>query len=255
MHLRISGAAALALAVGSCSSAPSPPVLPEEVLTLADRYDHPTATLDPLKVRAILDQTAAEGARVEPFAGLRFIRDIIGNASNGTAAQQDLSVEVRGSVAAHAPCPGDDAAPSGALDLVIGIERSRGQRALTGRASECRFVVTEAERNVSVVVTADVQIDVGGPFALDDPPPPSLLVRATHISGSIAGAPFSFPEDVVHFRLRADGGIETLLDLGPLGGSGSGVLELRKDGVVALRVSDGAWVCGAKTSGPCDLSR
>ncbi len=256
MRLHILVIGTLTLAAVSCSSAPFPPPLPEEVISLAERYDHPTATLDPSAVRAIFDRASAARTEIEPFAGLRFVSDVIGNATSAAAAQQDLSVEVRGSIAAHAPCPGEgDAAPSGTLDITIGIDGSRAQRAFTGHASECRFLMPQADANVTVALTADVEIDAGGSFGLTDPPPPALLLRVSHLSGSMAGMPFAAAEDVVHFRLRADGGIETLLDLGPLGGSGSGILELRKDGVVALRVRDGAWICDGDTSGPCDLSR
>jgi hypothetical protein len=256
---------ALALALGivaGCTSAPEAPAVPTQVVALAERYENATAPLAPLTVRMIIDATLPLQAAVQSLAGLRFISDLVDDATTVAADNQDLSIELQGSLAVHAACPGRaaseraDEAANGFIELMIGIEASRVQRAFAGRAQRCRILASSAGQGSTLVVTANLEVDLGASLALGDAAP-ALLIRATDLTGMLEGdSQSSVQRDQLDFRLARDGSLETLVELAQLGIGlqGSVVLALRSDGRVSLRVRDGEWICGIGRSDPCSLA-
>jgi hypothetical protein len=246
-HLRI----VFAIGALGCASAPAAPAVPTAVVALADAYEHPSAALTPATARMVVDQTSPQREVLRAISGLRFIRDVVTDATSITDANID-SIEVQGALEARAACPGWDAAAppdesiDGFIEVSIGIEESRVQRAFSGRATNCRFVTDAQGQRSNVVASMDLEIDLGGSLGLGEPTPP-ILVRATNLSGTVGNVALAFGPQVVSFRLRTDNSIETLVDMT----MGTALLGLRADGNWSLRARDGAWVCSNTGSGSC----
>jgi hypothetical protein len=243
----------------ACNSAPEPPAEPQEVAALAAEYARPSATLEPAVMGAVLDQSAATRAALESLSGLRFVRDVVHDATAATSDSADFDLEVQGSAMARSPCPGwngnaIESLENGYIEVTIGIEDSHIQRAFAGRATNCKFVTQRRGMRATVVATMDLQFDLGSDISLGETAT-ALLVRATSASGTIDGAPLGLGAQVFSFRLAEDDAIETLIDLAPmqLGLTGTCLLALRPDGVWALKTRTGEWSCGSAGSGPCVL--
>jgi hypothetical protein len=261
----------LALGVIACgcgTPAPFPPPLPQPVIALAAQYNTVTAHLDALEVAELLAQTHALQVTVQSFTGLRFLRNTIENATSAML-NTELAFDIQGAIEAQAPCTGwNDGTPldaeiQGVLDVTIGVQATRVQRAFTGHATNCRFLAEQAEQagkngaSSRVVATMDVQVDLGHSVGFGDPAS-AILVRATNISGTVDGVALALTgSQVFSFRLNSDQSIATLLDLGELaagaGDAGTVLLTLRQDGSWAVRTRDGEWVCGSEGSDACVL--
>jgi hypothetical protein len=245
--------------LAACSAAPEPPAEPAEVAALATQYASPSATLAPGVMGAVLEQTAATRAALEAVSGLRFVRDVVEDATSATADSTDFDLEVQGSAMAHAACPGWGDRPAenpadGYVEVTIGLENSHVQRAFAGHATDCKFIAEQAGQKANVIATMDLQFDLGSDLALGDTAT-ALLVRATSVTGTIGGVPLGLGAQVFSFRFAQDDSIETLIDVGAmrLGVSGTCLLALRTNGVWALRTRTGEWTCGSAGSGPCAL--
>ncbi|HKU40420.1 MAG TPA: hypothetical protein VJR89_19800 [Polyangiales bacterium] len=251
---------AVAIFTLACTSAPSAPEMPAAVVALADQYENPTAALNASTARVALDRSLAVRGVLEAISGLAFIRDVIDDATSLTQNNLDLSVDVQGTLDAHSACPGwapgaaPDEALNGFIEVAIGIEASRLQRAFSGRTERCRFVTELAGVSTNGVADMELEIDLGSSLGFGDPTPP-ILVRATNLSGMVGSVALSLGAQVVSFRFREDDAIETLVDLSTLRPdlSGSALLTLRDDGRWGLRARDGEWVCGSRGSDPCVL--
>jgi hypothetical protein len=227
------------------------------VVALADAYEHPSAALTPATARMVVDQTQPQRAVLQAISGLRFIRDVIDNATSITDADID-AVEVQGALDARSACPGWDAsAPpdesvDGYIEVSIGIEQSRVQRAFSGRATNCRFVTESQGTRSNAVASMDLEIDLGGSLGFGEPTPP-VLVRATNLVGSVGNVALNLGQQVVSFRLREDDSVETLVNMTtlPAGSAGTALISLRVDGNWSLRARDGAWLCNAGGTGSC----
>jgi len=239
----------------ACNSAPEPPPLPAAVLQLAERYEGVTATMDEPTARRALDHMAALHADLAPYRGLFFLRTVIEDATSAAESQTEVPVDLQGSLLVHAPCPGWTAATEpdpadGFIQLAIGVEESRAQRAFAGFVEACRFV----SGGQGLSLTGHLEIDLGTSLGLGEPVPP-LLVRATGVtlSWSAPARVVQLPE--LHFRLRDDGTLERLVELGALGVglTGSAIVSAHADGTLGLRVREGEWVCGIDRSQPCAL--
>jgi hypothetical protein len=244
----------------ACSSAPEPPAEPQEVAALAAQYASPSATLEPSVMGAVLQQSVTTQAALEAVSGLRFVRDVVHDATSATADSTDFDLEVQGSAMAHAACPGWDDDPierpdDGYIEVTIGVENSSVQRAFAGHATSCKFKAERAGQAANAIATMDLQFDLGSDLALGDEAVTGLLVRATNVSGTIDGVPLGLGAQVFSFRIAEDDAVETLIDLAPmqLGLSGTCLLALRTDGVWALKTRTGEWSCGSAGSGPCVL--
>ncbi len=145
---------------------------------------------------------------------------------------------------------------NGLIRLTIGVDRSRIQRAFSGRAERCRYATELDGAAVDVTVTADLELDVGRALGLGESLPEAVLVRASNLSGDIRGDIVAHAEHpLLHFKLGEEGTLETLLDLADLGLSGTVVLIVRADQSLGVRVEDGEWICGPTPSEPCELVR
>ncbi len=245
--------------VAACVSAPEPPPEPREVGALAAAYASPSATLEPAVMGTVLMQSTTTRTALEALSGLRFVRDVVQDATSATSDTTDFDLEVQGSALAHAACPGwdDDSVErpeDGYIEVTIGIENSRVQRAFAGRATNCKFTTLRAGQRATVVATMNLQLDLGSDIELGETAT-ALLVRATNVSGTIDGVPLGLGSQVFSFRFAEDDAIETLIDLGPmqLGLTGTCLLALRPNGVWALKTRTGEWTCGSAGSGPCAL--
>jgi hypothetical protein len=243
----------------ACISAPEPPPEPQEVAALAAMYASPSANLEPAAMGAVLGQSATTREALQAVSGLRFVRDVVRDATSATSDSTDFDLEVQGSAMAHAACPGWDDDPTespddGYIEVTIGLEDSQVQRAFSGFATNCKFVTVRAGQRANVIATMELQFDLGSDLALGDSAS-SLLVRATNVSGTIDGVALGLGTQVFSFRFAEDDGIETLIDLQPmkLGLTGTCLLALRPDGVWALETRMGQWTCGSAGSGPCVL--
>jgi hypothetical protein len=250
----LSGCIATCLA-SACSDAPTPPPLPAAVLQLADRYEALTASMDEPTARAVLDRASAQSTNVEIYRDLFFLRTVIEDATAAAESQTEVPVDLQGSLLVHGPCPGWTAEtepdPSdGFIELAIGVEESRAQRAFAGFVEGCRFI----SAGVGLSLSAYLELDLGTSLGLGEVVPP-LLVRATGVTltWTAPARVVQLPE--LHFRLHEDGMIERLVELSELGAgvSGSAILSAHADGTLGLRVREGEWLCGVDRSQPCAL--
>jgi len=244
----------------ACSSAPQPPPEPAEVAALAAEYESPSASLEPAMMRNVLGETQPTRTVLQALSGLRFVRDVIHDATTATSDSTDVALDVQGTVLARAACPGwnGDATESeserGAIEVTLGVGESQLQRAFAGHATSCKFVTESMGRRSNVVATMALQIDLGDDLSLGEPVE-TLLIRATNVIGAIDGVALGLGQQAFSFRFGEDDSIETLIDLAPLsvGASGTCLLGLRPDGVWQLETRAGRFACGSAGSGPCVL--
>ena len=170
----------------------------------------------------------------------------------------------------------EDAEPrgdeNGYVDLLIGVDESRAQRAFTGAVTRCRFVTKLEGQRSEVEASALLEVDLGRTLALGDPVP-AILMRATQLSAELSVA-LELPESTegawgqlaaalipdglklelesgdrpLSVRIADDDLVETLIDLGT---SGTVLLGLRDDGRFNVRGSDGAWDCDSEGDLAC----
>lgn len=241
----------------ACTSAPEPPPTPRAVVRLSERYERLTASLDQATAQQIVDQGLPQAAVLEALAGLTFLRDVISDNSLSDA-EDDLAIDVQGSLDVHARCPGwGRAGPAvdedtGFVELTIGVDASRVQRAFTGRMSGCQFVAPRGSERAYVTASMTLELDLGH-SVLPGEPLPALLMRAREVEMAsdeldLAGAPEDFS-----LRVDEDDLGETLIELETLniGQEGTFLLALREDGRLGLRGRDDEWVCGHHRSDPC----
>lgn len=259
---RQGGALALGLSALGCASAPEAPEPPPAVIALAQQYETPTASLDPWNARAVLERALPSIETRAVFAGLSFVREIARDASSSVDTDRDYLFDLQGTIRSRTTCPGDNgggtsrAPDNGLIRLTLGVDRSRIQRAFSGRAERCRYATEVDGAAIDVTVTADLELDLGRPLGLGDPLPEALLVRASKLSGDIQGDLAAHLElDLAHFKLGEEGALEMLLDLSDFGLSGTVVLIVGGDQSLGVRVAEGEWICGTTPDEPCELVR
>jgi hypothetical protein len=143
-----------------------------------------------------------------------------------------------------------DSATNGKLSATLGIEESRLKRGFSGEFERCRFRVEPAlVAPQSVSVSATLVGDLGTDLGIGSELTGALMMKLRDIVGESSGGLGAFPitSDEFHFRIAADGSVDTLLDgtMFGLGQTGSVLLSLRVDGTVSLRDSLGVWSCDA----------
>jgi hypothetical protein len=275
--------AAVVFSTAACTIAPEPPPTPSAVVQLSERYDRPTASLDQFVVEQLFDESVPNYTELKTLGGLSFVRAAIARALKtpdiGETAQ---GLDVQGSIAVHTPCPGweltmtPDEAQTGYVDLVIGVDDSRVQRAFTGTVTACRFIASLGGQRAKVQASMQLEVDLGHSLAFGDPVP-AILMRASKFSAEVsvhlspavsdglwAGLSAELVPDglkleldtanrPLSLRIASDDLVETLIDLEPLdfGAYGTIVLGLRDDGSFNMRGRDGAWNCGGDWSAVC----
>jgi hypothetical protein len=242
--------AGLCAAAIACNTSPSPPPMPQAVATLAAQYDAPTATLDPATARTIFEQTAPLRPALGSFTGLTFLRETLEDATAVEFDHMDIANDVQGSIEAHTACPGwendptPDDATAGSIDVTMGVENSKVQRAFAGHATECRFLAGPQGASSNVQATMTLEVDLGSDLGFGDPAPP-ILIRASNATIAVNDMSVDLLEHGLSFRLNTDGSVSTLIDPTTFGFGTAGTLLLtaRPDGSWALRVRDGEWIC------------
>jgi hypothetical protein len=257
----LAGSVAVAAAVG-CTSAPEPPSPPVAVVRLSERYERPTGSVDEATAREVVDRRMPLYEALEALAGIAFLRDVIAEAASAEQADPQLAIDVQGALEVHAPCPGWDAeampreAETGFIELVIGVDASRVQRAFTGRTRNCQFVAERGKHGPKLTASMTMELDLGRSLGLGEPVP-SLLIRATELSSELEAAVDGFQldegTDVLSLRVGDDDRLETLLELESLdiGQSGTLLLALHEDDRMGVRGREGEWICGRKRREPC----
>lgn len=272
--------AAVVSQTAACTAAPEPPEAPSAVLQLSESYDQPTASLDQPTAERLFGASVPNYTELKTLAGLSFVRGVIAKALQTEPIEEAaLALDVQGSLAVHADCPGwqdaTDAAP-GYVDLLIGIDDSRVQRAFAGSVTECRFTASLAGERAQVQASLQLEVDLGRSLTLGDPVPP-ILLSASRLTGSLsvqlsseladgpwaelanALAPDGLELDLetaerrLSLRIAGDDLVETLVDLDAfdLGTRGTVVLGMRDDGSFNLRGRDSAYHCGSDGSAAC----
>lgn len=272
--------AAVVSAGAACTAAPEPPQTPSAVLQLSESYEEPTARLDQLTAEHLFGASVPNYTELKTLAGLSFVRGVIAEAlQTEPIGETALALDVQGSLAVHAECPGwmaataaTDAEP-GYVDLLIGVDESRVQRAFAGTVTRCRFTANLAGEVAYVQASMELEVDLGRSLALGDPVPP-ILLSATQLSAALsvqlpdelADTPWALLDTLaphglaldtedreVSVRFAGDDLVETLLDLDALafGARGTVVLGLREDGSFNLRGRDRAYNCGSDGSVAC----
>lgn len=271
------------VSLAACTVAPEPPPTPDAVVQLSESYDRPTASLDQSTAHKLFDQSVPDYEELNALAGLTFLRGVIARAMRTPdidEAADDL--DVQGSLAVHAACPGwgseqaPDEAETGYVDLIVGVDDSRLQRAFSGRATDCRFSAKLGGERAKVHASMQLEVDLGHSLGLGEPVP-SILVRISELSAELSvklspdvssGLLAALSQDLapdgikleldaesrpLSMRVGANDLIETLVDLEPLhvGTRGTILLSLRDDGSVNVRGRDGAWDCSSDRSVPC----
>jgi hypothetical protein len=237
-----------------------------------------------------LNQTTAEqlfGASIPNYnelktlAGLSFVRGVIAQAlKTSPIGETALGLDVQGSLAVHATCPGwapkgeAPDAESGYVDFVIGVDDSRVQRAFAGSVHACRFIANLGGERAEAQASMQLEVDLGSSLALGDPVP-AILLSASQLSASLsvqlsldpADGPWAvLANELVQDGLDLDAAsrrlslriagtdlVETLVDLDAfdLETNGTILLGLRDDGSFNLRGRDSAWNCGSDGSAVC----
>jgi hypothetical protein len=237
------------------------------VVQLSERYAQPTANVTQAIARELFERRLPHYAALKTFAGLSFLRDVIANGTTPNLDGAELDLDVQGSLTVHARCPGWDATPTadeaktGFVDLTVGVDASRVQRAFTGRATGCRFIAKNRGESANVSVSMQLQVDLGHSLGLGEPVP-SILVRLSELSTQLSGAAIELDidadalGDALSLRIGGEDLIETLVELEPLdlGQQGTILLGLRDDGSVAVRGRDSAWICSSTRSILCARS-
>jgi hypothetical protein len=250
---------------------------------LSERYDRPTADLDQLAADQLWDESIPNYTELKTLAGLSFVRELIARALTTRAVDDaTLALDVQGALAVHAACPGwepRDAAPSveaGYVDLIIGVDDSRVQRAFVGSVTACRFIANLGGERAKVQASMQLEVDLGHSLALGDPVPVILLSASqlsaavsVHVSPSLSGGVLALladelaPDGVglelgtagkrLSLRIAGQDIVETLVDLDSLevGTRGTVLFGLRDDGTLNLRGRDSAWNCGSDGSAAC----
>jgi hypothetical protein len=195
-------------------------------------------------------------------------------------AGRDL--DVQGTISVHAPCPGWESTASaedtdtGYVELTIGIDDSRVQRAFSGEASDCRFVANLAGERAKVQASMKLEVDIGHSLGLGEQVPP-LLVRVSALTAELSttlpavlssGLEATLSEVLapdgiklaldstgapVSLRIGGEDLIETLVELDPLDPTSGGtvLLGLRDDGSASVRGRNSTWDCRSDGSVQC----
>jgi hypothetical protein len=252
-------------------------------LQLSESYDQPTASLDQPSAEQLFGESIPDYTELKTLAGLSFVRAVIARALKTPAIDEAaLELDVQGSLAIHATCPGwlpKGAAPdpeAGYVDFVVGVDDSRVQRAFSGSVTACRFIASLGGERANVQASMQLEVDLGGSLALGDPVP-AVLLSASQLSASLSvhlspkqadGVWAELANELVpdgvgldldtanrHWSLRIAGEdlVETLVDLDALDleTNGTVLLGLRDDGSFNLRGRDSAWNCGSDGSTAC----
>ena len=274
------------VAVTGCTVAPEPPQAPAAVLQLSARYAQPTASLDQTTAEQLFGESVPNYTELKTLAGLSFVRGVIARALKTSKIDETtLGLDVQGSLAIHAACPGwegKQAAPdpeAGYVDFIVGVDDSRVQRAFAGSVTECRFIANLAGQRAKVQASMQLEVDLGHSLALGDAVPP-ILLSASQLSAALSVplhpdltegfwgvlaaelAPDGLEVDLDtanrrwSVRLAGEDLVETLVDLDALdlGTNGTILLGLRDDGSFNLRGRDSAWNCGSDGSTVCERS-
>ena len=268
--------AAYVLGSYGCTIAPEPPPPPRAVVQLSERYDQPTADVDQRIAEQIFDDPVPNYTALKTLAGLSFVRDVIARALQTPDLDETArTLDVQGTIAIHAPCPGwepmeaTEQAEAGFVDVIIGVDDSRVQRAFMGTVTACRFTANLGGERVKVQASMLLEVDLGRSVALGEPVP-VILMRATQLSAKLlvhltrdaspglwslseALAPDGLGVDLdsvdrsLSLRIADDDLVETLIDVGSLdlGTDGTILLGFRDDGSFNLRGRDSAWTCGS----------
>lgn len=266
-------------AVSGCTVAPEPPQAPAAVLQLSARYNQPTASLDQSTAEQLFGESVPSYTELKTLAGLSFVRAVIARALKTSPIDKSaLALDVQGSLAIHAACPGwegQKAAPdpeAGYVDFVVGVDDSRVQRAFAGSVTDCRFIANLAGQRAKVQASMQLEVDLGHSLALGDPVPP-ILLSASQLSAALSvplppdftdglwgmlapdGLDLDLDTATKRWSLRIAGEdlVETLVDLDALdvGTNGTILLGLRDDGSFNVRGRDSAWSCGSDGSTVC----
>lgn len=272
-----------ACAAVGCTVAPEPPEAPHAVVQLSERYESPTASLDQLAAQQLWDESIPSYTELKTLAGLSFVREVIARALTTRAIDASaLELDVQGALAIHAECPGWEPRAStqgvetGYVDLIIGVDDSRVQRAFAGSVTACRFIANLGGERAQVQASMQLEVDLGHSLALGDPVPVILLSASqlsaavsVHLSPGLSNSVLALladelaPEGVklelgttgkrLSLRIAGEDIVETLVDLDPLDlrTRGTVLLGLRDDGSLNLRGRDGAWSCGGDGSAVC----
>jgi hypothetical protein len=98
------------------------------------------------------------------MAGLSFVRGVVAKALKAPElSEQADSLDVQGSLAIRTPCRGwrEDAEPegdeNGYVELLIGVDESRAQRAFTGSVTRCRFITNLEGQRTEVEASAQLR--------------------------------------------------------------------------------------------------
>ena len=255
------------------------------MVQLSERYDEPTADLDQVVAEQLLDESIPNYTELKTLAGLSFVRGVVGRAlKTPDIGEPAEALDVQGSLAVHAPCRGWDPmaateeADNGYVDLLIGVDDSRVQRAFTGTVTGCKFLAKLGDERAKVETSMQLEVDLGDSLALGDPVP-AILMRASQLSAELLVSVDHLPESsdgawadiaaalapeglkleldtanrALSVRIADDDLVETLIDLDPLrvGASGTVLLGLRDDGSLHLRGRDSAWRCNSAEEVAC----
>jgi hypothetical protein len=220
--------ASMLSAATACAAAPEPPPTPQAVVALSERYERPTGTVDEHTARKIVERRLPQAKALKALAGLTFLRDVIEDATSHDLDAADLTVDVQGSIDVHARCPGwdrgivGDEDKTGFVELTMGVEASRVQRAFTGRATHCRFNAQLGGESVKVTASMAVELDLGHSLGLGEPVP-ALLVRFSELSTRVSedlgrrhaelALDLSDVGQALSVRVGGDDVLETLVDL------------------------------------------
>lgn len=248
--------ALVATALHACVALPPAPST-ADLSSLDERYDHPTGSLPDEITSDVLGAARPFLDVASQLDGLSLIRTAVADTSEGLAAALATdSLTVQGSIKAKLSCPGhgamatDDAENNGTIDVTMGVADTRIQRALSGAATDCRFLSNRGGNSARITFSADLIADLGADIALGDDPSKALSVELSKLELSTdSGLSLPKVQDKYDFRVTDAQSIEVLLDPSALGlglqNVGTVVLISHLDGAVGLREKRGEWRCPA----------
>jgi len=154
------------LAVTACGNAAEVPATPDLSLLRHD-YDWPTAVLDPDAADSALAEMPSLQRMATGFRAAAYATRGVDGASESAGKDKEGGLEIQGSIRVTLRCPGDLEEPSfdegenGTFSLTIGVEKSRIQRGVGGRATNCVL------RGASDSDGLPLRVEVDGPVAFD----------------------------------------------------------------------------------------
>lgn len=165
---------AFALGLSACGGAAEIPDTPD-LTGLQDDYRNPTAVLDPASAESALAEMPNLGRLAAGLRASGYATNTVDGAGEASSKRNDDSaLDIQGSIRVNIRCPGEledpvyDPETNGTLAVTIGVDESRIQRGVAGRANGCVLRGDELGIPIRVEIDGAFAFDLGSDLSLRD---------------------------------------------------------------------------------------